>query len=48
MSEPFIYNLSEDVKVEFHKDYFFQQIPHAIERLFGIYRYNYLRENKII
>jgi len=46
MSEPFIYNLCDDVKVEFHKDYFFQQIPHAIERLFGIYRYNYLKEKE--
>jgi len=42
MSEPAIFNLCEYSKVEFKKDFLFQQIPHAIERLFGIYRYNYL------
>jgi hypothetical protein len=43
MSEPAIYDLCYDSKVKFKKDYLFQQIPHAIERLFGIYRYNYLQ-----
>jgi hypothetical protein len=42
MYEPAIYDLCEDAKVIFKKDYLFEQIPHAIERLFGIYRYNYL------
>ena len=43
MSEPTIFDLCEDTKVIFKKDYLFQQIPHAIERLFGVYRYNYLQ-----
>jgi hypothetical protein len=46
MSEPAIYNLCDDCKVDFKKDFIFQQILHAVERLFGIYRYNYLQQLK--